>query len=569
LRKRYLRSLRRKGDLIEDIRKRYRHIKRYEQILGILMRHGFESVVRKLEGVIPLSKTVLSSIYKGKVISKPRRVRFVLQELGPTAVKFGQWMSTRPDILPLEYIAEFEKLQDRVPPFLFSKVREIIKEDFGAEIEDLYDSFSQEVIASGSIAQVHRARLKDGTEVVVKVQRPDIAETIETDMEILVDLAHLAGEHIIRTKAYDPVAIVEEFSHAIHRHLDFWNEAKNIERFGENFKDVDYVFIPQVFKELTSSRVLTVEFINGIKVNDLGKIEAMGLDRKIIAENIANSYLKQVYIDGFFHGDPHPGNLFALPGNEISFMDFGIVGELDDQAKKHLTRAFMAIMGKDPRELAAAMFDMGVVVGELDFERFIMDMEYMLDKYHGIPLKMLNLGEALRDSMRVVNRHNIRMPPNLSLLIVTVWTVEGLVRSIDPEFNLVEASKPFVSDLISESVSPLARIKELSRTFGEYYEFLNELPSRMDRIMTKLEKGELKMIFRDERLERLNVVVDRASNRLIIGAIVSAIILGSSLVILSGKEPQIRGIPVFELLLVVAGVLGLWLVISILRSGRY
>ncbi len=533
------------------------------------MKHGFESVVRKFERIIPLSGSILGTIYKGEEISKPMRARFVLQELGPTAVKFGQWMSTRPDIIPLEYIIELEKLQDKVPPFSFEKVREIIRQEFGAEIEDLFDSFSPKVLASGSMAQVHRAKLKDGTDVAVKVQRPSIEKTIATDMEILLDLAHLAGEHVIKSEAYDPAAIVEEFSFAIQKHLDFWNEAKNIEKFHKNFEDADFVYTPRVILDLTSRRVLTVEYINGIKINDFEKIETMELDKKAIAKNIAESYLNQVYVHGLFHGDPHPGNLFALPGNVISFTDFGIVGILDKQTKKHLTKALIAVMNMNPRELADTMLDMGVTVGTVNLESLTTDLDYMLGKYYGMPLKRLNIGEVLKDTMRVVNSHNIRMLPNLALLTITLWSVEGLVRSLNPEFNWAEASRPFVSGLIAESVSPISRIKDLGRRVGEYYDFFDELPVRMDKIMTKLEKGELRMIFKDERLEKLNVVVDRAANRLILGAIISVMILGSSLIILSGKEPVLRGIPVVELLLVTAGLLGAWLVVSIIRSGKY
>ena len=526
-------------------------------------------MIKRLERVIPLGNTLFGPIYKGEEISKPRRVRLVLQELGPTAVKFGQWMSTRPDILPLEYVEELEKLQDKVPPFPFHQVRVIIREDLGAEIEKLFSYFSPTVIASGSIAQVHKAKLKDGTMVAVKVQRPDVERMIDTDMEILLDLARLVGEHIVKTDAYDPVAMVEEFSHVIQMQLDFFNEARGMERFKRNFEETDYVYAPRVFPELISKRVLTIEYIDGIKINNLREIEKAGLDRKTLAKNIGESYLKQVYVDGFFHGDPHPGNLFAMPNNVIGFTDFGIMGVLDAQTRRHLMRSLVAVTKSDSRELAESLVEMGAVLGETDFEAFVSDLEYLLTKYHDMQLQELNIGEILRDILRVMNTHDIRMLPNLSLLTVTVWSVEGLVRSIDPEFNSFEANKVFLSEAIARSLSPFHRIRELGKNVGAYYEFLDEMPRRMNRIMTKLEKGELKIIFRDERLERLNVVIDHASNRLIIGAILSTIIMGSSIVILSGREPIILGVPVVEASFVAAGVLGLWLIISIMRSGKY
>jgi ubiquinone biosynthesis protein len=537
--------------------------------MNILMKHGFGSIVRKFEKFIPLRKKILKSVHEGREISSPTRARYVLEELGPTAIKFGQWMSTRPDVLQIEFVKEFEKLQDRVPPFAFEKVRKIVKEQFEAEIEDLFDYFSEEVIASGSIAQVHKAKLKDGTNVAVKVQRPGIKETIDTDMEILLDLAKFVGDHLIKSEAYDPVAIVDEFMYALEKQLDFWGEAKNIERFWKNFEGVDYVLVPEVKSELTSSQVLTLEYIEGVKINDIAGIEKEGLDKKKIATNITKAYLKQVYVDGFFHGDPHPGNLFVLPYNIIGFTDFGIMGYLDRRAKEGLTKVLMATVRNDANELADAFFEMGIVVGDVDHAAFTLDLGRMLQKYYGSPLKEVYLGDYLNEIMRLMNKHHMRMLPNFALLTVTMWSVEGLVREMDPDFDLFEVSRPFVSQLISQRMNPLFRLKDFGRNIEDYYNFFDAFPRRADRIMTKIEKGDLKIIFRDERLEHLNVVIDKASNRLIVGSLVAAIILGSSLVILSGREPIILGIPILDFSLVLAIVLGVWLILSALRSGRY
>ncbi|RMF90542.1 MAG: AarF/ABC1/UbiB kinase family protein [Methanobacteriota archaeon] len=533
------------------------------------MKHGFGPTVKRFERFIPLSGAILGSIYRGEEISKPRRIRFLLQELGPTAVKFGQWMSTRPDILPLEYIAELEKLQDRVPPFPFYQVREIIREELGGEIEDFYDYFSPTVIASGSIAQVHKAKLKDGTMVAVKILRPDVEKTIETDMEILLDLARLAGEHIIRADTYDPVSLVEEFSYAVRTQLDLWNEARNVERFRKNFEGVDYVRIPKPFLDFTTRRVLTIEYVDGIKINRLKSIEKAGLDRKTLAKNIADSYLKQVYVDGFFHGDPHPGNLFALPGNVVGYTDFGLVGIIDGETRKRLLKSLVAVAKRDSRELAEALIDLGAVSEEPDIPAFSMDLEHLLDKYYGTPLKKLNLGEMLEDVLAVMTRHHVRMPPNLSLLTIALWSMEGLVRNIDPDFNSFEANKPFLQRMISRRISPVHRLREFGNNVVEYYDLMEDLPRRLNRITNKIERGELKIIFRDERLENLNVVIDKASNRLIIGAIISTIIMGSAIVILSGREPVIFGIPLVEASFLAAGLMGIWLIISIMRSGKY
>jgi ubiquinone biosynthesis protein len=534
-----------------------------------LTKYGFGTLGKRLDRVFPLGKAISGMVLRGEKISKPRRVRLVLQELGPTAVKFGQWMSTRPDLLPLEYLVELEKLQDFVPPFPFYQVREVIREELGGEIEDFFDYFSPTVIASGSIAQVHKAKLKDGTMVAVKIQRPGAEGMVDTDMEILIDVAGLAGEYIVKDNTYDPVALVDEFNHALLAQFNFLNEARSIKRFRKNFEGDDSVYFPDVFTELVTKRVLTVEYIDGIKINKLRSIEKAGLDRKTLAKNIADSYLKQVYVDGFFHGDPHPGNLFALPGNVIGYTDFGIVGVLDSQTKKQLTTVLIAVVKRDSRELAEAMIGMGAVAGDADVGAFSMDLEQMLDKYYEASLNELNLGEMLKDVMDVMTRHKLRMPPNLSLLTVTLWSIEGLVRSIDPEFNSFEANKPFLNAMISKRMSPFHQMRELSRNVGEYYDFFDDLPRRMNLITTKLERGDLRIIFRDERLENLNAVIDKASNRLIIGAILSTIIMGSSIVILSGREPELFGLSIVEASFIAAGVLGLWLIISVMRSGKY
>ena len=533
------------------------------------MRYGFESVVRKFEAHLPFGSRIFEPIASGEEVSKPMRVRFILQELGPTAVKFGQWMSTRPDILPLEYVAELEKLQDHVQPFSFEEVRAIIQGELGGEIEEFFEYFSEEVIASGSIAQVHRANLKDGTSVAVKVQRPGIAKTIDTDMEILLDLSKLAGEHIIKSDIYDPVAIVEEFAYAIERQLDFLSEARSVERFAQNFESIDYVYTPKVLVDLSSRRILTLEFIEGIKINDLEGIESTGLDNKEIAFNIASAYLRQVYIDGFFHGDPHPGNLFAMPRNVIGFTDFGIMGVLDATAKKYLTKSLVAVVNKDARALAESMFDMGMVTGDVDFDSFSTDLDYMLRKYSGISLSKVNFGEVLADVLHLMNRHHTRMPPSLALLTMTLWSVEGLVRNIDPEFNTFDASRPFVTEVIAKSLNPISRIKSIGRNVGEYYDLLDGFPRRIGRVMSKVEKGELKIMFQDEKLENLNIVMEKSSNRLILGAVVSTTILAASLLILSGENPTLFGMSLLKILIAAGSLLGLWLFLTIIRSGKY
>lgn len=534
-----------------------------------MAKYGFGSFVWKFEKFIPLSSKIIDALYHDKEISKPQRVRLVLQDLGPTAIKFGQWMSTRPDVLPMDYIVEFEKLQDRVPTFPYAEVEMIIKQELGGDIATFFEHFSKKVIASGSIAQVHKAKLKDGPTVAVKVQRPKIREIIKTDMEILKDLAKLAGDHISKSEVYDPMEILEEFAYAIDLQLDFLNEAKDMDTFRNNFREIDYVLVPKVFSELTTTRLITMEYLEGVKINDLKAIDEAGFDKQAIQINLYNAYLKQIYLDGFFHGDPHPGNLFVMPRHVIGFTDFGIMGFLDKQAKENIARLFLAVMKKDSREMAEVMFDIGIVKGDINFEHFSSDLDKVLRKYHGVTLKNMRLGDVLRDMVKVMKRHKMRMLPNLALLTVTLISAEGLVISIDPEFDTYEEASPFIKELVSKRMNPLNSFIEFGRNFENYYDVFSKLPRRIDRILKNVEKGDLRIIFKDERLENLNLVIDKASNRLIAGTIISAIILGLSIVTLSGMEPVIFGIPIFETLLVAAWAIGIWLIFSIFRSGRF
>jgi len=551
--------------------KRRLKIKRYRQLLGLILKFGLFSFVKgKLWGLA-------GKEHIGEKIS-PEKARALLEELGPTAIKFGQWLSTRADLIPQRYLAELEKLQDSVPPFPISEVKKIILEEFGAaharggvlidDISELFLEFDEKPIASASVAQVHKAKLKSGEKVAVKVQRPNMEEIMEADAEILLELAHFAGEHVIKSEVYDPEEIFKEFTFAARRQLDFLYEAANIEKFKENFMGDNTVHIPRVYWDLTSKRVLTTEYIDGVKINDLERIEKSGLDMKAIASNLSNFYMKQVYVHALFHGDPHPGNMFVLENNVVSFVDFGIVGRIDKKLQEIIIGMLIAMMLKnDVALLVERIFEIGAISEKTNIEEYTTDIDYFLKKWSSKPAKDIRIGEAFRDFLDISRRHHIKVPPNLALMSSTMWGSEAIVSMLDPDYNFFENTKPFIRDLIYAKTGPVGRIKKLKDSSEGVYDFIVDLPLRADKIIKKIEAGEIKIKFQSAAVEKLNTTIARAGNRIAAGVIMSALIVTSALVLSSGKEEvRLMGFSVLQALLTAALVIGVLLLISVIRS---
>lgn len=547
------------------IHRRFKRIQRSRQIANVLIKHGFSHLVERLELKLPPWKKPEKEVVR---IPVPVRARLVLEELGPTFIKFGQMLSMRPDLIPVEFVEEFKKLQDRVPGFGYEDVESEIKKEFGASINELFDSFDREPIAAASIAQVHRAVL-NGKDVVVKVQRPKIEDTIEEDLDILFNLARLITKHIPESRLYDPVGIVDEFARTIRNELDFTVEGRNAERFARNFTDSEEVYIPKVYWELTSKRILTLESIQGTKISDIGK-EIGDEVRKNLSENIARSYMKQILIDGFFHADPHPGNIFVINNRVIAFMDFGIVGRVDDYMKEKLASLFIAIIQRDTNRIIDEFLDIGIVGEETSIPEFKDDIAGLIERYYGTELKQVNISVMINEIMKTALKHKIRIPANFALLIKTLVTLEGICRELNPDFNLTEISKPFVESLVAERVHPRRILGRFIENVSEFNELMMLLPRRLNRILSRMEGGKLLIDLEHKGLNRVIAELDLASNRLSVSLIISAIIIGSSVIMLTGKGPLLFGLPVIGILgFIIAGILGMALVILILRSGRF
>lgn len=547
------------------IHRRFKRIQRSRQIANVLIKHGFGHLVERLELKLHPWKKPREEVVK---IPVPVRARLVLEELGTTFIKFGQILSMRPDLIPMDLVEEFKKLQDRVPGFGYDDVESEIKKEFGAPIKELFDSFDRDPVAAASIAQVHPAVL-DGKGVVVKVQRPEIEATIEADLDILFNLARLITKHISESRLYDPVGIVEEFAKTIRKELDFTVEGRNAEKFARNFADSEEVYIPKVYWELTSKRIMTMESIQGTKISDIG--EEIGDEaRKNLSENIAKSYMKQILIDGFFHADPHPGNIFVINNKVIAFMDFGIMGRVDDYMKEKLASLFIAIIQRDTNRIIDEFLDIGIVGDETSIPEFKDDIAELIEKYYGTELKQVNISVIMNEIMKTALKHKIRIPANFALLIKALVTTEGICRELNPDFNLTEISEPFVESLVAERVHPRRIIGRFIENISEFNELMMLLPRRLNQILSKLERGKLLIDLEHKGLNKVIAELDLVSNRLSVSLIISAIIVGSSVIMLTGKGPLLFELPVIGILgFIIAGILGMGLVISILRSGRF
>ena len=551
--------------------KAYRHLKRYRQIIGVMIKYGFGDILERLriEAYLRIRPRAFSKP-KGKELIKAReaiRVRMALEELGPTFVKLGQVLSLRPDLIPWNFVKEFRKLQDEVSPLAYGEVARLIEEELGDQPKDLFNQFDPKPLASASLSQVHPGVTLEGEEVVIKVQRPQIREIVEVDVEILHDLAKLAAQQLAEFSPYDPVGIVEEFSASIHRELDFVREGRNIERFAHNFQDDPTVYVPSVFWGLTTSKVLTMERIRGIKVTQIKELREAGLDPQRIAINGAQAILKQIFEHGFFHADPHPGNIFVLRENVIAPLDYGMMGRLDQEMRGALGALLAALVNQDVKRTTKILLRMGGTQEGIDRRGFEREVDDLLNRYMGIPLSQLDMKDIFNEIFPLLSKYRLRVPSDFALMGRALVTAEGVGRELDPDFDILPLAKPYLKKLM------LKRIGRWLRALQDLWEDLNDLfthlPGDIEQILTKTKKGELVVKFEHRGLEHLILTLDKSSNRLSFSLIIAALIIGSSLVMQLNRGPQLFGFPIFGILgFLIAGLFGLWLVVAILRSGR-
>ena len=551
-----------------------RTLRRYRQVLGILIKYGFGHIIEQLniDYYLHLSKRILTL---GKVsrnlerLSQAARLRLALEELGPTFIKLGQLLSTRPDILSSDIIAELQRLQDSLPPIATRDIKAQINKGLGYPVEDIFSSFNEQPLATASIAQVHKATLKNGQLVVCKVRRPDVESVITTDIDIMMGLAYLAEKHLPSSEIYNPVGLVKEFRRAIQRELDFSREARTIDQFHKNFADDPSVRIPTVYWDQTGHTVLTMEFIDGIKISRLEDLRQIGHNLKEIARNGADNFLKQVFVYGLFHADPHPGNLLVLENNIIGILDFGMVGRLDGDLKLQLTELLLSIIERDVDRLISQLLYSGELDDEGNLKNLKRDLTDFIDEYYDILLQDLKVGKLLIEFIELLGEYRIKFPANLLLLARALIAIEGLGRQLDPEFNMIAQVQPFAERIIRERYSPGNLTRDAFQTIRDYHALSRSLPRDIKEFLNRLNRNKFKIDLEHQGLDHLINDIDKSSNRISFSLVIAALIIGSSLIMQSDKGPMLFGFPMLGLIgYCVAGFFGFWLVIAILRSGR-
>lgn len=549
-----------------------RHLRRYRQIIEVLARHGFGAALTQL-GIrrrLALPRRLLRLERPTDEITPGQHLRLALEELGPTFIKFGQIISTRPDLLPPAFITELTRLQDDVAPEPWEPVKACIEEELGQPIEQLFANFDPTPIAAASLGQVHAASLRDGQEVIVKVQRPDIERIINVDLEILYDLARIAQKRTDFGKTYDLVEIAEDFSYTLRGELDYRREGRNADHFRENFRNEPYLYIPKVHWEYTTRRVLVLERIDGIKLDDIDALEKARYDRQRIAMHSARLITKEILEDGFFHADPHSGNLVVMADEVIGLMDFGMVGHLAPSDKADLARMYIAAMQQDVSGAADQLMRMGVVDRRVDRIALERDLRRMMHKYYGLSIQEFQVGEMIEEFMTVAFRHRLRFPSNFWLVAKTLGMIEGLGLILAPDFDMFSVAQDYVRRFRRRMWLPTEWGPAMMRGTTDLADLLVRLPKHTTRLLEQMEQGKLEGQIRMPDMQQVTDRLDRIANRLALSMLTAAFTIAIAWMI-PGLD---MGWPWDWLTwFVLAGfvgvsILGLWLMWNIWRSGR-
>lgn len=543
------------------------HLNRFKEVSNILIKHGFGFIFDRVDLRKILGRKT-AELPHAEIASAPVRLRYAIQELGPTYVKLGQLISTRPDLISPAYIKELEKLQNDVPPFSFQEVLDICRSE-NIDPDRDFSYISPEPIAAASIAQVHTAILKNGDKVVLKVQRPGIEKMVHTDLEILGELAKLIEKRTYWGKLYEVTKIVDELAEAIINEMDFEHEARNADMFFNNFQGDKNVIIPRVYWEFTRRRVLTLEYVEGVKISNFAELKNADLDTAKICTHLVDALFKQIYEHGFFHADPHPGNIAVGPGEKIIFYDFGQVGVIDDFLKETCIELLLGMMRYNVDKVTRALIQLGIGNNSVNRTELKHDITRLQQKYYGLPLSQIKMGEALGELVELSSRYRIRIPPELSLMAKMLMTVENMVAQLHPQLSIVDMAEPYGRKVLMKRYSP-GKIKEKVQNLAlDYASFLESAPRELEDILLLVKEGELKVKMEHTNLNRFMMRADIISNRIALAIILASIIIGTSLIVDNTNSYIINRFPLIETGFSLAMILGLFLVYSIIKRGRF
>ena len=557
---------------LQKIGAAYHQVKRLRHIAAVLLKYGYEDLAQHL----PLPRAARLPFKRVRnqqagipELSQPERLRRACEELGPTFVKLGQLASARTRVLPPEFTDELAKLQDQVPPVSFADARQVIETELKRPLLEIFASVEEQPLGSASIAQVHRARLLTGEDVVIKVQRPGIQKIVAEDLAILRHLASLAETHLPDWRLHQPVALVDELARSLEKELDFTCEAGHLERFGWQFRDEPTIYLPVMYQDFTTPRVLVMEHVPGIKASKLGDLEAAGLDRHELSRRIADLVMKQIFAHGFFHADPHPGNIQILPDLRVCFLDFGMMGFLDLRTREAFVDFVWGIVRRSETSVAAALLKLTAGDAEPARADFETDVAEFMHQFFYRPAGEIHFASLVTQLVKLANRHQLRLPPDLVVMLRALSLTEELVRQLDPGHDLIGQARPFMQRTRMERLGPRRVVASAWEFAQEVGEAARELPGELRRIVAQVKTGRARVNFHHEGLEPASQALERSTNRLSFAVVVAALIIGSSVIIHAKVPPLAGNVSLIGLAgYLLAGLMGFWLLIAILRHGK-
>jgi ubiquinone biosynthesis protein len=541
--------------------------------MAVLTKYGFVEVADVIRSRFTLgpSPRMASAAHISKNNGRAVRARLAMEELGPIFVKLGQLLSTRPDLIPDDYVKEFETLQDHVAADDFDSIRAEIEQQLGGKLKDFFLNFEKEPIAAGSIAQVHRAVTVEGISVAVKVRRPGIKQAIRTECEILQDLGKILKATVFKNETIDPLKMANEFNEAVSGEVNLNVERQNQLRFQQNFADDPSIHVPNVYEKYCAEGVLTMEYIDGVKPNDKNTLEKFGLDAKIVANRAANFVLRQIFEFGFFHTDPHPGNFLVLPDNVLVPLDFGQAAHLSLKDRKLLNEIILSIVDNEAVEMVEALEQDDMVSEKTDINKFTRDTEKFLDAYYGRPLKEIPFSRVISQIFDLFRNNQVNPPAQFTLMLKCLATIESFACTLDPEFQIIEQLKPYARQFSLRDIDFKQILRETRRAIQGAGSLASRLPDDVTSILSKFRQGKFQLHVHHEHLESLVKTLDKSSNRISFALIIAALLVGSSLLV--PQEGMVLGFFTLQALGIVgyitAAVIGFWLIISIIRSRHF
>lgn len=551
-----------------------KEIKRYATLFNVLVKYGFEDVLTQSSIIKFIPNSYLEKhpdTKKNLSFSTFERIRMVLEELGPTYIKLGQIFSTREDMLPFALIEELEKLQDHAPKLKDFDILNTVEKELGNEKFTYFATIQLEPLAAASLAQVHRAQLINGDEVILKIQRPHITEIIEADLMVMKQVAQSLEKYSIQAQAFQPIRIIESFERSIKEELKFAKEIDNTERFAQNFIGNEFIHVPEIYKELSTDKIICMEFIDGIKVSNIAALIAAKIDPKAVAKIGVDLYIEQILDFGFFHADPHPGNLFILPDSEqICFLDFGMMGTILPHEKESINDLLLHFLSKDVKKIITVLEKIAIKTNIPDYKKLEQDLYQLLEGVSNTAIKNIKLGDTLSQFKVVLYENKIIIPHYLYMLIRGIVLIEGVGLKLDPEFNITKNLQPYTAKILRKRFSLKYLIKKNLTRIKDFNALADTLPDDINTIIKKIKEGKLEVVHEHNGLKEFQMATSKAVNRLVFAVIIAALSIGSSLLVIAKMPPLINGVPLLGAIgFVLSALLGFYIVISIFRNDQF